>query len=484
MEGELQVSQQREPVSTIPEVPEISPEQIELTENQTEKNPILQDNGKSQDLEPSNIPLQNLLEEIAVNSGNQGTVYADPKDLGLEILNKDEYGFYLNIPSEIIKQIQEAQKEFVPLFLRIHQNYQQYEEWKYLNESNPFVFSPTTIKVMSEEVLPKLMNEVTVLVSNGANLDTNPERSIHWEESDIQGILNKLLAYESYRLERVMAPRARDYLASAFPSEPKLRVKELCTGAGITTALMYEALKETGKGVEFHTVDNSLQSVMCAATLLTIRGIPTRIVLDSDAKEKDFDGVTIYFEPALESMKKEGQYHFVFSDNGINYFDEQSHYEVLEEMLGKIKPGGLFQDCTLDPSIQIDLSTPSMFKAIFSSKRQAKLGDDEYALKQKDGVQLIKQLFSPSSTMQYELLNEVRKKLGFGLFWEYLMGAKKAAGITQKLAPKIAQDLRKTGLKVQEATGMQGEYYPSYEKQVHSLTRFYELKLPSINDTQ
>lgn len=434
---------------------------------------------QTEDPQPQLETLKSQLSNIT--SDSTATTFADPKELGLTMLDRDEYGYFVQIPEEIRTEIEAAQAEFLPVFLDVRSRYAQYPEWGYLNEGNPFVFSPTTIRIMSERLLPSIMKEVTTLYSQGTETGESSERSIHWEESDIEGILNKLLAYESYRLERIMAPRARDHMKETFPNEETLKVKELCTGAGITTALMYEALSETGKDIEFHTVDNSLQSVMCAATLLTLRGIPVRFVLEGDSQEKDFKGVTIYFESALESMQKDGTYHFVYSDNGINYFDETTHYKTVEAMVQRVKPGGLFQDCTLDPTMQVDLSTPSMFKAIFSKKKEPKSGDDEYSIVQKNGVSLVKQFFSPSTTMQYELLNEVRKRLGLGYFWSYLMGAKKAGEITKKLAPKIAQDLRKTGKKVEELTGLQGEYYPKYEDRRLSLTRFFELKLPPQN---
>lgn len=431
--------------------------------------------------------LTNYLPQIAIKDEKaQNSSFHDPKDLDLKMLGSDEYGLYIKIPTEINAEVRDAQNEFVPVFMDVHKKYANHAEWEYMNPDNPFVFAPATIRIMSNELIPKLLKETTTLFSNG--VEENTERSMHWEESNIEGILNKLLAYESYRLERIMAPRARDHMKEAFPGEEVIKVKELCTGAGITTALMYEALKETGKKVEFHSADNSLQSVICAATLLTLRGIPTRIVLDSGQKEKNFDGVTIYFETAQESIQKnQDNYHFVFSDNGINYFDEKTHFEVVDEMVKKVKPGGLFQDCTLDPGMQVDLSTVSMLGTILFTKKEdfkkkVKLGDAEYSIKEKNGVLFINQLFSPSSTMQYELLAEVGNKLGVKAFAEYLGGAKKAGAITKKLAPKIAQDLRKTGMKILELTGLEGLYYPTYEDRKTSLTRFFELKLPKNND--
>lgn len=428
---------------------------------------------------------QNLVNQLTQITTETPEEKHDYGDMDLKNLGYDEYGLYIKIPPEAMARVDVAQKEFVPVFMNVYNKYSQYEEWKYLNPEKPFVFSPTTIQIMSGELIPKAMEELSQVFANTKEENDTTERSTKWEESDIEGILNKLLAYESYRLERIMAPNARDHINKTFPNDPVIKVKELCTGAGITTALMYEALAETGKDIQFHTVDNSLQSVVCAATLLTLRGIPTRIVLDNGAKEKGFNGVTIYFETAEESMKKNGEYHFAFSDNGINYEpDQKVHFDVVESMVKKLKPGGLFQDCTLDPGIQVNLSTLSMFGAILSRKKEAKLGDSEYQLVQKDGVTEIRQLFSPSSTMQYELLGEVQKELGMKLFWAYLMGAKKAGQITQKLAPKIKRDLRETGAKAEEIAGASGSYYPRYEDQKYSLTRFYELKLPQVNGTQ
>ena len=453
----------------------VIPEVVDVPAIETVAMPKLDDNTEEQSA------LTNSLPNIALDQKDLAfSNIKDPKDLKLKMLGLDEFGLYINIPEKINTEIMLAQNEFVPVFMSVHEKYKNYEEWKSMNQKNPFVFAPATIKIMSEQVIPQLLNETSKLFSNGVEKDG--ERSRHWKESDIEGILNKLLAYESYRLERIMAPRARDYIQEAFPGEPVIKVKELCTGAGITTALMYEALKETGKGIQLHSADNSLQSVVCAATLLTLRGIPTRIVLDSGQKEKDFDGVTIYFETAMESIQKNKEkYHFVYSDNGINYFDQESHFAIVREMIDRVEKGGLFQDCTLDPGMQVDLSTPSMFKAILSRKKEPKQGDDEYQLVKKGDIFLIKQLFSPSSTMQYELLGEVRKQLGWNNFWEYLMGAKKAGAITKKLAPKIAQPLDKTGKYIQKEFNIEGVYYPPYEGEgarKFSLTRFFELKLP------
>jgi len=450
---------------------------FEEAETQVDQDPMVEPS-------PEVVP-QNLVNQLTQITTEVPEEKHDYSDMDLKTLGYDEYGLYMKIPPESMARVDVAQKEFVPVFMRVYNQYSQYKEWEYLNPEKPFVFSPTTIQIMSGELIPKAMAELSQVFANTSEEENETGRSTKWEESDIAGILNKLLAYESYRLERIMAPNARDHINKTFPNDQVIRVKELCTGAGITTALMYEALAETGKDIKFHTVDNSLQSVVCAATLLTLRGIPTRIVLDNGAKEKDFNGVTIYFETAEESMKKEGEYHFTFSDNGINYEPDQNvHFDIVEKMVKKLKPGGLFQDCTLDPGIQVNLSTLSMFGAILSKKKEARLGDSEYQLVSKDGVTEIRQLFSPSSTMQYELLGEVRKELGTKLFWAYLMGAKKAGQITQKLAPKIKRDLRETGAKAEEIVGVSGTYYPKYEDQKYSLTRFYELKMPQVNGTQ
>ncbi|MBU1119677.1 hypothetical protein KKA50_00530 [Patescibacteria group bacterium] len=472
---------QKDLVATPEVTEEVTPEIVDLPSVETVRMPTLDDKSE----EPS--ALINSLPNIALDQKNNASSNVkDPKDLDLKMLGSDEHGLYIKIPTEINAEVRDAQNEFIPVFMDVHKKYANYPEWEYMNAQNPFVFAPATIRIMSNQLIPQLLKETTTLFSNG--VEENTERSMHWKESNIEGILNKLLAYESYRLERIMAPRARDHMKEAFPGEEVIKVKELCTGAGMTTALMYEALKETGKKVEFHSADNSLQSVICAATLLTLRGIPTRIVLESGQKEKNFEGVTIYFETAQESIQKnQDNYHFVFSDNGINYFDEKPHFEVVDEMVKRVKPGGLFQDCTLDPGMQVDLSTVSMLGTILFTKKEnfkkkVRLGDAEYSIKEKDGISFIEQLFSPSSTMQYELLADVGKKLGVKAFAEYLGGAKKAGAITKKLAPKIAQDLRKTGMKILELTGLKGSYYPTYEDRKTSLTRFFELKLPKNND--
>ena len=168
---------------------------------------------------------QNLVNQLTQITTDTPEEKHDYSDMDLRNLGYDEYGLYIKIPPEAMARVDVAQKEFVPVFMNVYNKYSQYEEWKYLNPEKPFVFSPTTIQIMSGELIPKAMEELSQVFANTKEEDDTMERSTKWEESDIEGILNKLLAYESYRLERIMAPNARDHISKTFPNDQVIKVK-------------------------------------------------------------------------------------------------------------------------------------------------------------------------------------------------------------------------------------------------------------------
>lgn len=437
---------------------------------------------------PADI-FENTLEES--NFSNQTpNPESNSESFELKNLKKDDFGLYPQIGKEVFEEIKSHQAYFEPIFLRLLDKYSDSEELADVDRNKPFCFSPRTLEVVSSKVIVPIAKELEEILGD---VDSDQGREYSWKEAHISGILGKLLAFESFRMSRIMATRAREHIEKNFKEERMIRVKEYCTGAGINTALLYMSLERTGKDVQIHTVDNAIQSVACSSGFLASIGIPVRVVLDSSSKESDFNGVTIYFDTAMHFSQKESEnkYQMIVSDSGLNYLPENS--TILEKSPNSLLENGLIHICTLDPKTEIDLSKFKMLSTIaFGNHPEIyrKHKNGIYDIKKgkrtkEDGTTedlvSIKQMFSASTSLQYNIL-QILFKEDRPLFWNYLNGAKAAAALTKTLSPKIKIDLRESGRVLKELyPNAQLQYIPSYEQEEISLTRILELNTAKQN---
>lgn len=408
----------------------------------------------------------------------------------LKYLQKDDSRLYPQIDKEVFEEIKSHQAYFEPIFLKLLDKYSDSEELSDVDKNRPFCFSPRTLEVISNKVIIPIAKELEEVLGD---VDSDQGREYSWKETHISGILGKLLAFESFRMSRIMATRAREHIEKYFNEENTIRVKEYCTGAGINTALLYMSLERTGKEIQIHTVDNAIQSVACSAGFLSSIGIPVRIVLNSSSKEFNFNGVTIYFDTAMHfsQKKSESKYHMIVTDSGLNYLPENS--TILKKSPENLLDNGLIHICTLDPKTEIDLSKLRMLSTIaFGNHPEIyrKHKDNIYDIKRgkrkkengtTEDLVSVKQMFSASTSLQYNIL-QILFKEDRSLFWDYLNGAKAAAALTKALSPKIKIDLRESGRVLKQLyPTAQLEYIPSYEKEDISLTRILELNTAKQN---
>ncbi len=457
--------------------------EVEINEKKVSDESSLDNEQPSGEILENVLEDSNFVDEIP-NSTNTEDI------LDLKYLKKDDFGFSVNIEEEVFAEIKLHQAYFEPIFLRLLDKYSDSEELADIDRDKPFCFSPRTLEVISSKVIVPIAKELEEILGD---VDSDQGREYSWKEAHISGILGKLLAFESFRMSRIMATRAREHIEENFDEEKIIRVKEYCTGAGINTALLYMSLERTGKDVQIHTVDNAIQSVACSAGFLSSIGIPVRVVLDSSSKESDFNGVTIYFDTAMHFSQKESntKYQMIVSDSGLNYLPENS--TILEKSPNSLLENGLIHICTLDPKTEIDLSKFKMLSTIaFGNHPEIyrKHKDNIYDIKKgnrkkEDGTTedrvSIKQMFSASTSLQYNIL-QILFKEDRPLFWDYLNGAKAAAALTKTLSPKIKIDLRESGRVLKELyPNARLEYIPSYEQEEISLTRILELNTAKQN---
>ncbi|MGI5897812.1 MAG: hypothetical protein ACOX6Q_01465 [Candidatus Dojkabacteria bacterium] len=407
-----------------------------------------------------------------------------------EYLKEDKYGFAPKIDKEIFNEIASHQKSFEKVCLSLMSNYiVPNGEFSDVDEKNPFFFSPRTLDIISNKVILPLIKDLEKILGN---VDAEQGKEYSWKEMHISGILNKLIAFESFKMSRIMSTRARKHIEKYFNDGDTIRVKEYCTGAGINTALLCKSLERTGKKIQIHTVDNAIESVACSAGLLSSIGIPVRIVLDSSEDETDFNGVTIFFDTAMHFAQRESKskYHIIATDCGLNYLDENA--DILRKTKEYLVENGLVQISTLDPKVEAKMSKikvlstlffgnlPKMFK---KNHKENKIYDlDKGKRESGEEISIITQVFTAATSLQYHLLQYLLRN-DRHLFKIYLKGSQTSGDLSRALSKKIIVDLRDSEAVLKELyPDGKYTYLPSYEEQPVYLIRVLELNTAKENE--
>jgi hypothetical protein len=200
-----------------------------------------------------------------------------------------------------------------------------------------------------------------------------------------------------------------------------LIIREICTGAGLSTALMWIEIQkifnqitnstssdqtkisdqskssESGSSannadapkkvlnsskpssstnlipITIISTDNALESVVMSAILMSVFEIPHVIVGGQIPEELlHFPGVVLQYmdaERALANEKNRGfKYDCIVSDHGISYFPAHVHDEILKDIIQLLEPNSCIQICGLEPNVKVSLDYMHMVKSILFGK--------------------------------------------------------------------------------------------------------------------
>lgn len=363
------------------EIPTTSPladykEPMIETEETSEQEPISESEDKDSqgDNEPEIVPTNNHTDQ-----DSQGTtVVTRPFSI-------NEIEGFEKIPLELQILQREYREEYTPIPY----------EGKDPN-SHYFFLSLNAYKEIVLE-LPRLNSDLKKKIKG-------PEK---WQ-GGIGPILYKALIAESVKYSQWVA----EEIARKNSSKENLDILELCTGAGITTCMIYlERLNTNPEGrTKIVTVDNSAESIACASLVASCFGIQSKIcTLDTLSEiENDFNGIIFVAEDAsifADKIDVSNNFTTIVSDNGISYLPEKTQTNILTNLSEKFPDSTLYVS-SLKNGKSVELGLPFKLKGIIKGpKFPVKPTSEQYV--EKDGV--IVETYTPETKAFFELTNKMAK---------------------------------------------------------------------------
>ncbi len=266
-----------------------------------------------------------------------------------EIGGVEVYTVELN--EEEKEEIRRQQEEFKPIYRRFM-----------TDEENPFFLSPDTYNTLIG-LVPSYFEDLRGKLETTDTLE-------EWELRNIGAILGKALIPDSIAPTLENAQRVGKDIERFHQEGERIRVRELCGGAGLSTVMTWkEGRRQTDAPMTFISTDNALESITTSAILLSSLDIPHVIVQgEIPADLLDFDGVVLQYMDAGRAVSFESarnyKYDFVISDHGVSYFPEQLHDTAVGNSLDLLDQYGVMYICGLEPDVTIDLDYPFMIKEI------------------------------------------------------------------------------------------------------------------------
>jgi len=151
-------------------------------------------------------------------------------------------------------------------------------------------------------------------------------------------------------------------LKSSFEVSDLVSVIELGTGAGWSTVILYNLLKNQYENFSLNAIDESLYAISCTARMLDHFGIPYRILARGEVifSRESMESPAIIlccqdFISALAQIKKVSQY-AIYSNHGTAYLDQKEHSKLLNQIHNILVPSGFFVADSLDPFVTMDLN--------------------------------------------------------------------------------------------------------------------------------
>jgi len=246
------------------------------------------------------------------------------------------------------------QKKFEPVF----------EEFINFNKDKPFFLAPNSYNYILS-ILPKYFQELKDQIDTSDSLE-------QWELKHISAILGKALIPDSIATPHDNAKTIANDIAEKFKDDAKSRIliRELCTGAGLSTMLTYFEIKKKSKNpFTIIGTDNALESILTASIMMNLFNIP-HIIVSSEITPAitQFDGVVLQYmgvTPALKNdILNKLAFDYVLSDNGISYFSNPIHSETIDDIIKVTKANGMIVICSLEPDVKINLNYFAMVKGI------------------------------------------------------------------------------------------------------------------------
>lgn len=260
--------------------------------------------------------------------------------------------FSFALQEDMVEAIRVQQEAFAPRF----------NKYMGAEGQDPFFLAPETYRTLVS-LIPLYFDLARERLDQGDTLEG-------WELRNIGAISGKAIIPDSIAPTMENARRVGQDVERFQKGAERVRIRELCTGAGLSTVMTWrEIMRNREGGLTIVTSDNALESIVASALLLSSQGIPYRIVGAEVPDELlSFDGVVLQYMDVGRAVAGENsrgfKYDYVVTDHGVSYFPEQIHDRVVGNALEMLNGYGAMYVCGLEPDVTVELDYPKMIKEI------------------------------------------------------------------------------------------------------------------------
>ena len=296
--------------------------------------------------------------------------------------------------SEIIDSLQKMQTDYK----------QEYNPIPYEGKGNDPNYFFLSLQAY-QEIINRIPEVRTMILTAIGKLD-DAQIIQKWKQG-IESILFKALVAESVKYSQWIA----EYISQETIEKPHVKILELCTGAGITTTMLYlERLNRSNDAkTQIVSVDNSIESVACAILIASSFGIPCQICrpVSLSSIDSNYNGIIFVIgevEKFIENMGENEQYNAVVSDNGISYFPQSVHNNILETVKRKLGAVPIYLS-SLENGKSVKLKLPFEIKGVFQGEKFRTRPEEEYI--EENGI--ISETYTRESKAFFVLANKMLK---------------------------------------------------------------------------
>lgn len=306
-------------------------------------------------------------------------------------------------------------------------------EWKPIVESKQHKKLEEEYHKISPKLLPffDVLDQDKFTEQTKVNFDElNKRYNINvvqrWNESEIDKMFGKGLNPTSL----ITSLESAEWFEKNLPQSENPVVLEMGTGAGWSTVMLYNTLRESkpnGKIRQF-SVDMSAHSIAATETLLNYSGIPYITVsdgeelgqiqqwLENNESGKNFSGVILILEKFNDVVGKfqDASIDGIYSSHGTAYLSRNEYIDLLKKSERILRNNGLFVSDSLNPLYTNKLDTIFTLRQIINPDGMKRILDQR-------GVDYLYSNQTLKNNSKYFLGQDVKVLKGFNTEHAYLI---------------------------------------------------------------
>mgnify|MGYP001500569965 CR=1 FL=1 len=393
--------------------------------------PAIQEKEMSQNESPNEIPSTNQ-ERFEPEKNSEVTEI--PQE---EIVEKEQPTEYLEGVREEMGKIASvaSQQKFSNRVANdiVLQQEREKVEWKPILENKQHKKLEEEYHKISPKLLPffDVLDQEKFTEQTKVNFDElkaryNIDVVQRWNESEIDKMFGKGLNPTSL----ITSLESAEWFEKNLPQSENPVVLEMGTGAGWSTVMLYNTLRESkpnGKIGQF-SVDMSAHSIAATETLLNYSGIPYITVsdgeelgqiqewLEKNESGKNFSGVILVLEKFNDVVEKfqDSSIDGIYSSHGTAYLSRNEYTDLLKKSERILTNDGLFVSDSLNPLYTNKLDTLFTLRQIMDPDGMKRVLDQK-------GVDYLYSNETLKNNSKYFLGQDVKVLKGFNTEHAYLI---------------------------------------------------------------